>query len=437
MKGVGIRAADRAAKDSHHRYKKWWLQEMHSDGNFCSSLGDSLNVPRYAPPPKPSSHAAARHMSPKDEMGMDSSKANTFGGRAHAVAVATLENDMHSSNIGATHLVRPVFLDRASGTHNPSPVESSNQMIDSQKRKKKRPRTVPSAYSQTHFLPKKYSTTAFDQAHNVDFLKHNNCKLTSHFKADEKPAAIVSEPEGNESESIISGYGFECEKRKRREVQRRGSSYSDYGGDQGDQPSASYTGMTERRPSDFYHEEVNRYRASSIQSDKKQTLDESYSNDDEKYNAIMTSIEHPLERTLKHIDNAKLEVIRSLAVSGGDVTNKTFLFALEQLRALYLMTDFAARNLKDVSKSKSQDGNWLLLSRPNFAECLGTNSAGEYMYTLGRMSFDMFTPGSLVCSISGVFNSIEIVKDKSNLKSIPKKLKDDIEKADCVLRRYE
>lgn len=156
-----------------------------------------------------------------------------------------------------------------------------------------------------------------------------------------------------------------------------------------------------------------------------------------KKNAIMSSIESPLERTVKHIDNAKLEVIRSLAISGGDVTNKTFLFALEQLRALYLMTELANLNLTDTSKSKGQDGNWLLLSRPNYAECLGTNSAGEYMYTLGRMSFDMFTPGSLVCSISGVFNSIEVVKDKSSLRSIPKKLKDDIGKADCALRRYD
>mmetsp|Transcript_27622 Transcript_27622/g.42287 ORF Transcript_27622/g.42287 Transcript_27622/m.42287 type:complete len:732 (+) Transcript_27622:302-2497(+) len=445
MEGVGIKAADRAAKDSHHRYKKWWLQEMHSDGNLITSLGDSLNVPRYAPPPKTSLHAASGRRPPRDEMDVDDSKTNTFGGRAHAVAAATLENDMNSTSIGTTYAARPVYLDRASGTHNPSPIES-NQTIVSQvgpidgsmkepKRNKKRPRTVPTAYIQPQFLSNNYLTTASDQARKSDVQKRNNFKVTSPFKTDEKPAAIVSEPEGNESESIISGVAFESEKRKRREVQHRGSSYSDYVGDQIKHPSPIYTeARRERRPSDFYHEEANRYRSSSIQSDKKQSLDKSYFG--EKHNAIMTSIESPLERTAKQIDNAKLEVIRSLAVSGGDVTNKTFLFALEQLRALYLMTDLAALNINDASKSKSQDGNWLLLSRPNYAECLGTNSAGEYMYTLGRMSFDMFTPSSLVCSISGVFNSIEIVKDKTSLRSIPKKLKDDIGKADCALRRY-
>jgi hypothetical protein len=116
---------------------------------------------------------------------------------------------------------------------------------------------------------------------------------------------------------------------------------------------------------------------------------------------------------------------------------------LEQLRSLYRNTGWDARDYNRHnanSTSKYIEGNWLTLSRPNYAECLGTNANNEFMYTLGRMSFDMFSPGNLVCSIVGVFNSIDVVdihKGFSSLKSIPKSLKNDVLNDNCLLRRYE
>jgi hypothetical protein len=62
------------------------------------------------------------------------------------------------------------------------------------------------------------------------------------------------------------------------------------------------------------------------------------------------------------------------------------------------------------------------------------------MYTMGRMSFDMFAPANLVCSIQGIFNNIEVVdleKDRHTLKSIPKSLKDEVNKGQSILRKYE
>ncbi len=62
------------------------------------------------------------------------------------------------------------------------------------------------------------------------------------------------------------------------------------------------------------------------------------------------------------------------------------------------------------------------------------------MYTLGRMSFDMFAPGNLVCSIQGIFNNIQVLdisQDRHLLKSVPRSLRDEVEGGKSVLRRYE
>ena len=62
------------------------------------------------------------------------------------------------------------------------------------------------------------------------------------------------------------------------------------------------------------------------------------------------------------------------------------------------------------------------------------------MYTMGRMSFDMFAPNNLVCSIQGIFNHIQVVdlaKDRHTLKSVPKSLKDEIDNGRSIVRKYE
>ena len=63
-------------------------------------------------------------------------------------------------------------------------------------------------------------------------------------------------------------------------------------------------------------------------------------------------------------------------------------------------------------------------------------------YTLGRMTFDMFSPTNLVCSLQGNFNSIEIVGDEQRgemLKAglVPKGLREEVENRDVVLRTYK
>mmetsp|Transcript_39990 Transcript_39990/g.83640 ORF Transcript_39990/g.83640 Transcript_39990/m.83640 type:complete len:300 (+) Transcript_39990:6399-7298(+) len=67
------------------------------------------------------------------------------------------------------------------------------------------------------------------------------------------------------------------------------------------------------------------------------------------------------------------------------------------------------------------------MSRPNYVECLGQNSENDFLYTLGRMSFDMFRPGNLVCSVQSTHNTIKIVGEREELpECVPKSLKEEV-----------
>ena len=55
------------------------------------------------------------------------------------------------------------------------------------------------------------------------------------------------------------------------------------------------------------------------------------------------------------------------------------------------------------------------------------------------MSFDMFQPTSLVCSIQGTFNTVEPV-NMSNIESlthVPRALKDELQRGESALRSYK
>jgi len=52
---------------------------------------------------------------------------------------------------------------------------------------------------------------------------------------------------------------------------------------------------------------------------------------------------------------------------------------------------------------------------------LGVNAEGDFQYTLGRMTFGMFQPQDLICSIQGTFNPVHIV-DGSDAGTIREKV---------------
>jgi hypothetical protein len=136
----------------------------------------------------------------------------------------------------------------------------------------------------------------------------------------------------------------------------------------------------------------------------------------------------------------KADLLGELAASGGDVTTPRFLEILDQLTNLYKPSQFDARvKTKRDNLRAHLGGMWSMLSKPNFPGCIGINEDHEYMYTLGHMSFDMFRPNNLVCSIQGTFNPVHYVgtRDRESINHVPKSLEKEVMTGNTLLRTYE
>mmetsp|Transcript_15706 Transcript_15706/g.23413 ORF Transcript_15706/g.23413 Transcript_15706/m.23413 type:complete len:772 (+) Transcript_15706:97-2412(+) len=438
LEGVEMGYADKAARESHDRYKKWWLQENHSEG-MMSSFGDGIKVPMYNPPspsplPSTAEEQSAMEQEPNEIM------------RESSAGYYTVEDsalDMPESHSGPELMMHDAarVFNRSSGASHPSPVDNASFLSNQQfaaagdyasedspnSVRKKRQRSFTSSkrapYYQSKSKPRELPT-ANDHGHGID----------TYATTDDEAAG------GMTIHTMETRCGFERARSKRLEQQRRGSSFCDYeyAPHHSRHSAMRRSVLDKRKGAQGYKKSMEYHSSKSVE--RHPSIDEELMydrcKDSEKYDAIMTSVMPPVGRTAKHIDNAKLELLRYLAISGGDITNKPFLFALEQLRALYVMTDFDAR-FASPGGDKHLEGNWLTISRPNFSECLGTNTNGDYMYTLGRMSFDMFAPGNLVCSISGIFNSIQVESSEKCIGSVPKSLRDEVTKGNTILRRYD
>lgn len=158
--------------------------------------------------------------------------------------------------------------------------------------------------------------------------------------------------------------------------------------------------------------------------------------DDQLYKLLVSK----QKNTRGRVKEAKAALLKELAVSHGDVTTPSFLEALDGLTKLYDASQFDARiKTRRDSLRNHLGGMWMMLSTPNFPGCIGENQDGERLYTLGKMSFDMFPPSDLVCSIQGSFNPVHYVgtKQRDSIKHVPKALKEEVKKGNTVLRTYE
>ena len=136
---------------------------------------------------------------------------------------------------------------------------------------------------------------------------------------------------------------------------------------------------------------------------------------------------------------ARSGVLHRLAVTGGDVVDDAeFLEHLEILTHYFESTGVDTRY--ETDNQTTVEGKWLTLTKPTYFGNLGNNDDGDPMYTLGRMSFDMFSPTRLVCSLQGNFNCIESVSDdrrEGMLNAVPKALQEEVQSGEVSLRTYE
>lgn len=141
------------------------------------------------------------------------------------------------------------------------------------------------------------------------------------------------------------------------------------------------------------------------------------------------------------IYSAKAALTAELSSNGGDTTTAKFASHLEILHTSYSSRGWDARWIREDTTPFCMDGTWLSLSKPTFSECQGRNEKGQYSYSLGRLSFDMFRPTNLVCSVQGVFNSISVVDTSAKghtFGSVPSRLQQAVRKpGKPPVRNYE
>mmetsp|Transcript_1775 Transcript_1775/g.4096 ORF Transcript_1775/g.4096 Transcript_1775/m.4096 type:complete len:709 (+) Transcript_1775:710-2836(+) len=174
-------------------------------------------------------------------------------------------------------------------------------------------------------------------------------------------------------------------------------------------------------------------------NDQDQDL-EHHGDDDTSCDTIMHDVQreiHTFEKCNKRtIEGVKMRMMDDLRKSGGSAETSTFLECLSILQHYY-----ERKGDDGVSKTKPDDlvGNWVVLTKPAYSELLGQNPAGEPLYSLGRISFDMYRPTNLVCSVQGSFNNVHPIDPKNPGRPlhVPKRLAKEIHRGESNLHTYD
>jgi len=146
------------------------------------------------------------------------------------------------------------------------------------------------------------------------------------------------------------------------------------------------------------------------------------------------SLEQMTESAMKELEKYKSQLLEHLGDANGETACPEFLKCLDKLQ------DFKESLPQEVQYElgradiKQLDGVWMVLSKPNFPECLGKSANDKYMYTLGRMSFDMFKPIDLVCTIQDMYTTVLEVDSMSR---VPSSLRQEVTRRNCPISCYK
>jgi len=140
---------------------------------------------------------------------------------------------------------------------------------------------------------------------------------------------------------------------------------------------------------------------------------------------------------------AKKELLDALNRADGDTNTPAFKLALQKLLSQYDNRHFDPR--KPVPRyaracaANQLEGIGISAGKPTFPGCVGRNAAGDPMYKLGTMSFDMFCPTQLVVSVQGSFVLIDAVdgRDPNGVKNIPMHLFAEVRFGKVPVRTYK
>lgn len=125
------------------------------------------------------------------------------------------------------------------------------------------------------------------------------------------------------------------------------------------------------------------------------------------------------------IDAAKAELLSRLRDEGISPGFKASLASLEKHSLLKASATKKRKLSSSIQGSDgiNIDGTWMVISPPDYPSVLGKNLEGDSLFTLGRMTFGMFEPSDLICSIQKQYNTIKSVKSRDLHLYVPKSLR--------------
>jgi hypothetical protein len=164
----------------------------------------------------------------------------------------------------------------------------------------------------------------------------------------------------------------------------------------------------------------------------KEIIDEK-NRESEEQEIFQMSLKNPRDWVTKTIRSELVDALQSVQ---GDVSTERFTSSLEILTRFYNASGRDARvnpwgggssTIGGPAGADLLEGSWLNISRPNYVECLGQNAENDFMYTLGRMSFDIFQPSNLICSVQSTHNTIKMIGEREELPAcVPNSLKEEV-----------
>lgn len=112
----------------------------------------------------------------------------------------------------------------------------------------------------------------------------------------------------------------------------------------------------------------------------------------------------------QEISLAKQHLRKVLKENNYLTTNTCVIGAVEKLSELW-KHNTESEDVKAPSKSKLALGNWNSLSSANYPGRISGTDSDVFQYTLGRISFNLFQPRNLICTINGVMNYVQKIKN--------------------------
>ena len=327
MHGVGVEAANHAARAVQENYRKYWLQKFDHENTRTAHGDDGCLHPFLM-----------RNISPPEHTS------------------TLVEKDATTLQRGATSLPNIGYF-AVTDTH-----DNLNQLGETAN-------TVLMNEEKTKTRTRRYNATKHITTPPVEYVCMHNEKKRDYIDFRKYETFVPQKLSGTRKSD-----SKEISKQTQLGHEQEGINYN----------KASLFEKYMNKAKDFVHtvsdstlrESFTNYPSKNTESESGSYL--TFQQLDEELSAIITSRSPLRERQAKQTENAKLSLIHALAVSGGDVKSREFLFALDQLRSLFVGTSLDAR-VNHNTGNKPIEGTWLCLSRPHFKECLGENSAGEYV----------------------------------------------------------